>query len=75
MAGLRVVFAELWQVGLGRLKRGRRGAGVVTEPFGTLMEMAAPPLAVYPVLTRAEAIVRWVGDDAVLGAVLGGVFH
>jgi uncharacterized protein YndB with AHSA1/START domain len=39
------------------------------------VDIAAPPEAVYPYLTRAEAIVAWMGDYAVLDAGPGGVFH
>jgi uncharacterized protein YndB with AHSA1/START domain len=43
--------------------------------YRTSVEIAAPPDAVYPYLTRAEAIVAWMGDYAVLDATPGGVFH
>jgi uncharacterized protein YndB with AHSA1/START domain len=43
--------------------------------YRTSIDIAAPPEAVYPYLTRAEAIVTWMGDYAVLDAQPGGVFH
>jgi uncharacterized protein YndB with AHSA1/START domain len=46
-----------------------------SQPYRTSVDIAAPPEAVYPFLTRAEAIVTWMGDYAVLDAVPGGVFH
>jgi uncharacterized protein YndB with AHSA1/START domain len=48
---------------------------VSAPSYGTSVDIAAPPEAVYPYLTRAEAIVAWMGDYAVLDAVPGGVFH
>jgi uncharacterized protein YndB with AHSA1/START domain len=48
---------------------------VTATPYRTSVEIAAPPEAVYPYLTRPEAIVLWMGDYAVLDAVPGGVFH
>jgi len=48
----------------------------VTAPtYRTSVDIAAPPEAVYPYLTRAEAVVAWMGDYAVLDAVPGGMFH
>jgi uncharacterized protein YndB with AHSA1/START domain len=44
-------------------------------PYRTSVDIAAPPEAVFPYLTRAEAIVTWMGDYAVLDAQPGGVFH
>ena len=44
-------------------------------PYRTSVGIAAPPEAVYPYLTRPEAIVSWMGDHAVLDAVPGGLFH
>jgi uncharacterized protein YndB with AHSA1/START domain len=44
-------------------------------PYRTSVDIAAPPEAVYPYLIRAEAIVTWMGDYAVLDAQPGGVFH
>jgi uncharacterized protein YndB with AHSA1/START domain len=48
---------------------------VTAPPYRHSVDIAAPPEAVYPYLTRAEAIVAWMGDYAVLDAVPGGVFH
>jgi uncharacterized protein YndB with AHSA1/START domain len=48
---------------------------VTAVPYRTSVDIAAPPEAVYPYLTRPEAIVSWMGDYAVLDAVPGGVFH
>ena len=48
---------------------------MTTPPYRTSVDIAAPPEAVYPYLTRAEAIVAWMGDYSVLDAVPGGVFH
>jgi uncharacterized protein YndB with AHSA1/START domain len=48
---------------------------VTAPPYRTLVDIAAPPEVVCPYLTRAEAIVAWMGDYAVLDAVPGGVFH
>jgi uncharacterized protein YndB with AHSA1/START domain len=48
---------------------------VTAAPLRTSVDIAAPPEAVYPYLTRPEAIVSWMGDYAVLDAVPGGVFH
>jgi uncharacterized protein YndB with AHSA1/START domain len=39
------------------------------------VDIVAAPEAIYPFLTRPEAIVTWMGDYAVLDAVPGGVFH
>ncbi|MEA2000909.1 MAG: SRPBCC domain-containing protein [Actinomycetota bacterium] len=44
------------------------------EPYRTSIEIAAPPAAVYPFLTRAELILRWMGDYAVLNPRPGGEF-
>src|SRR5262249_2649938 len=44
-------------------------------PYRTSVDIAAPPEAVYPYLTRPEAIVAWMGDYAVLDGVPGGLFH
>ena len=44
-------------------------------PYRTSVDIGAPPEAVYPYLTRPEAIVSWMGDYAVLDAVPGGLFH
>jgi uncharacterized protein YndB with AHSA1/START domain len=48
---------------------------MTAPPFRTSVDIAAPPEAVYPFLIRAEAVVTWMGDYAVLDAVPGGVFH
>jgi uncharacterized protein YndB with AHSA1/START domain len=48
---------------------------VTAPPYRTSVHITAPPEAVYPYLTQAEAIVAWMGDYAVLDAVPGGVFH
>lgn len=48
---------------------------MTAPPYRTSVDIAAPPEAVYPYLTQAEAIVAWMGDYAVLDAVPGGVFH
>jgi uncharacterized protein YndB with AHSA1/START domain len=48
---------------------------VTAAPYRASVDIAAPPEAVYPYLTRPEAIVSWMGDHAVLDAVPGGVFH
>jgi uncharacterized protein YndB with AHSA1/START domain len=48
---------------------------VSTPPYRTSIDIAAPPDAVYPYLTRAESILVWMGDYALLDAVPGGVFH
>ena len=40
-------------------------------PYRTSVDIGAPPEAVYPYLTRPEAIVSWMGDYA----VPGGLFH
>jgi uncharacterized protein YndB with AHSA1/START domain len=48
---------------------------MTAPPYRTSVDIAAPPEAVYPYLTRAEAIVTWMGDYAVLDAQPGGVFH
>jgi len=47
---------------------------VAAEPYRTVVEVAAPPEAVYPYFTRPEAIVKWMGDYAVLDARPGGEF-
>jgi uncharacterized protein YndB with AHSA1/START domain len=47
----------------------------MSAPYRTSVDIAAPPEAVYPYLTRAEAIVTWMGDYAVLDAQPGGAFH
>jgi uncharacterized protein YndB with AHSA1/START domain len=47
----------------------------MTAPYRTSVDIDAPPEAVYPYLTRAESVVSWMGDYAVLDAVPGGVFH
>jgi uncharacterized protein YndB with AHSA1/START domain len=44
------------------------------EPFRTSIEVAAPPHKVFPYFTDPEAIVRWMGDHAVLDPVPGGEF-
>jgi uncharacterized protein YndB with AHSA1/START domain len=48
---------------------------VTAPPYRTSVDIAAPPEAVYPYLTRADAVVTWMGDYAILDAVPGGVFH
>jgi uncharacterized protein YndB with AHSA1/START domain len=48
---------------------------VTAPPYRTSVVIAAPPEAVYPYLTRADAVVTWMGDYAVLDAVPSGVFH
>jgi uncharacterized protein YndB with AHSA1/START domain len=47
---------------------------MTAQPYRTSVDIAAPPEAVYPYFTRAEAIVTWMGDYAVLDAVPGGTF-
>ena len=85
MASLQDFFADLWPAGLDRLKHAveadhatrpaRAARRMTAPPYRTSVDIAAPPEAVYPYLTRAEAIVAWMGDYAVLDAVPGGVFH
>jgi uncharacterized protein YndB with AHSA1/START domain len=48
---------------------------MTAQPYRTSIDIAASPEAIYPYLTRAEAIVTWMGDYAVLDAVPGGEFH
>jgi uncharacterized protein YndB with AHSA1/START domain len=48
---------------------------VTVGPCRTSVDIPAPPEAVYPYLTRPEAIMSWMGDYAVLDAIPGGVFH
>jgi uncharacterized protein YndB with AHSA1/START domain len=48
---------------------------VTAPPYRTSVDIAAQPEAVYPYLTRADAVVTWMGDYAVLDAIPGGVFH
>jgi uncharacterized protein YndB with AHSA1/START domain len=48
---------------------------MTAAPYRTSVDIAAPPEAVFPYLTRAEAIVTWMGDYAILDAQPGGVFH
>jgi uncharacterized protein YndB with AHSA1/START domain len=45
---------------------------MTVPPYRTSVDIAARPEAVYPYLTRAEAIVTWMGDYAVLDAQPGG---
>jgi uncharacterized protein YndB with AHSA1/START domain len=47
---------------------------MAAEPYRTAVEVAAPPESVYPYFTRPEAIVKWMGDYAVLDARPGGEF-
>jgi uncharacterized protein YndB with AHSA1/START domain len=47
---------------------------MTTQPYRTSVDIAAPPEVVFPYFTRAEAIVTWMGDYAVLDAVPGGTF-
>jgi uncharacterized protein YndB with AHSA1/START domain len=47
---------------------------VTGEPYRTSVDIAAPPEVVYPYFTRAQDIVAWMGDYAVLEAVPGGAF-
>ena len=46
----------------------------MTEPYRTSIEIAAEPEVVFEYLTRAEALVRWMGDYAVIDARAGGEF-
>ena len=46
----------------------------MNEPFRTSVEIAAAPETVFPYLTRPEAIVRWMGDYAVLDPRADGEF-
>jgi uncharacterized protein YndB with AHSA1/START domain len=48
---------------------------VTAAPYRTSADIAAPPQAVYPYLTRPEAIVSRIGDYPVPDAVPGGQFH
>lgn len=48
---------------------------MTVPPYRTSVVIAAPPEAVSPYLTRADAVVTWMGDYAVLDAVPSGVFH
>jgi len=45
-----------------------------TEPYRTSIDIAAPPALVYPFLTEPEAILRWMGDYAIVDARPGGEF-
>lgn len=47
---------------------------MTAKPYRTSVDIAAPPEAVYPYFTHADAIVAWMGDYAVLDAVPGGIF-
>jgi uncharacterized protein YndB with AHSA1/START domain len=47
---------------------------MTAEPYRTAIDVAAPPETVYAFFTRPEAIVRWMGDYAVLDARPGGEF-
>jgi uncharacterized protein YndB with AHSA1/START domain len=44
------------------------------EPFRTAVHIDATPERVYEFFTRAEAMVRWMGDYALLDARVGGEF-
>lgn len=46
----------------------------MAEPFRTSIEIAAPPDKIYPYLTQPEAVLRWIGDHAVLDPRPGGEF-
>jgi uncharacterized protein YndB with AHSA1/START domain len=47
---------------------------MAAEPFTASVHVAAAPEDVFQYFTRAEAIVRWMGDFAVLDARPGGEF-
>jgi uncharacterized protein YndB with AHSA1/START domain len=47
---------------------------MAAEPYRTSVHVAASPEQVFEYFTRAEAIVRWMGDFAVLDARPGGEF-
>src|SRR6266508_3463294 len=47
---------------------------MTAEPYQTAIDVAAPPEVVYAFFTEPDAIVRWMGDYAVLDARPGGEF-
>ena len=47
---------------------------MTAEPYRTAIDVAAPPEVVYAFFTEPDAIVRWMGDYAVLDARPGGEF-
>jgi len=47
---------------------------VAAEPYATSVHIAAPPEAVFPYLTQADQLVRWMGQHAVLDPEPGGEF-
>ncbi len=47
---------------------------MTAEPYATSVHIAAPPEAVYPYLTQADQLVRWMGQYAVLDPQPGGEF-
>ncbi|HET6918029.1 MAG TPA: SRPBCC domain-containing protein [Jiangellaceae bacterium] len=48
---------------------------MTAQPYRTSVTIAAPPEVVYAYFTRPEAIVKWMGDYAVLDPTPGGVFR
>src|SRR4029453_1193408 len=54
--------------------RGRGGAGRVTDTYSTSIRIEAKPDEVFPYLTDASLMVRWMGDWADLAAEPGGAF-
>jgi uncharacterized protein YndB with AHSA1/START domain len=47
---------------------------VATDPITASVRIEAPPERVFPYFTEAEAMVRWMGDYALLDARAGGEF-
>jgi uncharacterized protein YndB with AHSA1/START domain len=45
------------------------------EPFTASVHVAAEPQRVFEYFTRPEAMVRWMGDYALLDPTVGGEFH
>ena len=73
LAGLRDFLDESWAESLRR--RRRRWSPVMTaDPVTASVHIDAPPERVYEYFTRADAIVTWMGDYAVLEASPGGQF-
>ena len=46
----------------------------MSEPFRHQIEVAAPPEKIFPYLTRADLMLAWMGDHAVLDPRYGGQF-
>ena len=47
---------------------------MAAEAFATSVHIAAPPEAVFPYLTQADQLVRWMGQFAALDPRPGGEF-